>query len=112
MYDSIDLIVSALRQRRYVIILAHRYRMRMLNQQLNSPPMFRRTIDQCNLARLLLVNLADPHALLVKFDKQERLVLDRREQIMIPDQVEYIRLAKAEEVGERFGGLAVQDVAV
>jgi hypothetical protein len=84
----------------------------MLNQELDSPPMFRRTIDHCNLALLLLVHLADPHALLVKFDKKERLVLNRREQIMITDQVEDVRLAKAEEVGEGFGGLTIQDIAI
>ena len=48
--------------------------------------------------------------LLVEFDKQQRLVLHVREQIVLPDEVEHVRAPQAEEVRERLARLAVERV--
>ena len=49
--------------------------------------------------------------LLVEFDKQQRLVLHVREQIVLPDEVEHVRAPQAEEVRERLAWLAVKRVS-
>lgn len=49
--------------------------------------------------------------LLVKFDEEERLVLDGREKVILSNEVEYVRTAEPEEERQGFARLAVDHVS-
>jgi len=63
----------------------------MIRKKLNSSSMS--TFGTLNV---LLIHFA--FAFLIEFDQQQSLVLDRGEQVMLPDEVEYMRTPQAEEV--------------
>jgi hypothetical protein len=49
--------------------------------------------------------------ILIEFDKQQCLILHVGEEVVFADEGEDVGFAEAEEVGEGFAGLAVEDVA-
>jgi hypothetical protein len=77
----------------------------MIHQQPNRRPMHRSALP------LLLRRAPRLPQVLVKFNEQQRLILHVGEEVVFADEGEDVGFAEAEEVGEGFAGLAVEDVA-
>lgn len=79
--------------------------MQMIDQQRN------RAIP---LRRLILLRILFLLMLLLKLQielyQEQGLITDSGEQVVLPDEIKYVRTATAEEEGQREGWLTIQDV--
>ena len=51
------------------------------------------------------------HKFMVKIDKEKRLILNIRKEVILSNKVENIRSSKADKVGQCFAGLAVGGIS-